>query len=90
MKLFQFLKSPSWDTFAGFNFTLAWFIIQPFYFGLGEIYTYDMFSEHGSAFYINGFTQDRVFNITINTLYNLYMTQVGAFLSTVNLDAGFE
>mmetsp|Transcript_17529 Transcript_17529/g.29563 ORF Transcript_17529/g.29563 Transcript_17529/m.29563 type:complete len:96 (+) Transcript_17529:491-778(+) len=90
MKFFQYLKSPSMENFSGFLFTLAWFLIQPFYLGVGELYTVDMFAEWGEEFTYVGFEQERIFNIIVNTLYNFYMISVGAIFSTVDLEATSE
>ena len=89
-RYFEFLEKPTIPTFLSFNFAIAWFIGQPYALGLVWLYAYDMFNDWGKELVYVGFTEERVVNMIMNTLYNLYFQTLGATNTWVDLEAGFE
>ena len=73
------------DTFSGFNFQVAWFVMQPYYMGVGWLFSTDLFVNFGSELTYVGFTSTSVVNVLINQFYNIYMTTLGVTNYVVNL-----
>ena len=71
-RFFEMLEQMSLSGFLTYNLTLAWKFVQPNLQGTVELYSIDLWQRYGSSFEIAGFTRERIRDMMMNSLYNIY------------------
>ena len=56
MRLFEFLEHPSEHSFLTFNYTVAWFLVQPIFLSLVWLYSLGLVDDWGPELSFVGFT----------------------------------
>ena len=72
MKFFEMVERPNLATFLALNFSGGWFMMQPFFLGQTWLYAMSIFDEFGTELEFVGFSQERIVNIIMNLMYNMY------------------
>ena len=54
-----------------------------------ELYTIDMFNAFGTELSFVGFSEDRINNIIMNSLFNMFFQTLGASSVFLTLEAGW-